>query len=1014
MSDIGEYNDINEECMELPESQSGQTVMTNVSCISKNVKSRNITIYRDSNEENCMDNVANKYYSELYSNNVNSELEKTHAQDMSMELTAPISASLLSSHLYAEEQEEQKHNDINNLDTNYTTSCNNVSMEITNAVPIFMKSATSDLGIPKQISITLQNCENTKWNAANTRNTISSTILQSNIVSENIISEHTSDLNYANDSMILTSAIQPFIDVTDTDTCYTNNTAFSTSMEMIVPTKVDEKNICNENIVKGNDLRKDQYYATDKTEVFNDSPMEMTKQNFRVNEPISRDDRTIFFHNISMEMTNTMSTKSKQEITGTFTCKSLSEENAHGRKDINISACFNEGTGTLFKSMELAETVPLYHKRMFHAAHAQSVNKSTCSDHKNNRTKFFNDESMEITKSINILPSNIDKENLKIHESISRNDKTMLFHNVSMEMTTAVSSRNRGEITSPITCKSISKEHTNKEKDMNSSTCFNEGTKLLCKSMEFTEVVPISLHDEETFNTIHTTQATSFSQTLSKTYLPTENSTGVAFQIDTIANKTIQDISMEITAAVPSTLHLTQNEKINKTENLIISKDNKFQHLTNNHQTESRKNITKENFTISKEIVEIKNIRHDELSNTFVTQSPLDNLVHSLDVNLENSNSKIRMSDENGRPYPKRIRSSFMEVQSSQENDVHSFPNTNINYVNDIECNECFIKNMIDHTQVPDSNRRDSLNEIDEYSFLRKSLPYLENSLEELQSIKPPSFVCSDSEEENSFHKIQHELTSSTITDIPVSNTSNQLIINNVAESKCLINSRENVANDFTILREKEKPINIENNQVENCHGNTIMDKIEDNQETNCQVITKTIISDDQFNKSNYYMTENINEQSILLMNANEEKTVAVQNVNHCTSLIIKQIEVIDEDQVDERTYIQKRINEDAKLQNNIKEKRQFSNKKRQEIEECSDHFESTGTIIKNQISPEEHGKNLNSEEIQQNIEQKDECTTERLVTEHVNTIEDVKNISLAEQDPFLTLSQKFETYVAR
>jgi len=49
-------------------------------------------------------------------------------------------------------------------------------------------------------------------------------------------------------------------------------------------------------------------------------------------------------------------------------------------------------------------------------------------------------------------------------------------------------------------------------------------------------------------------------------------------------------------------------------------------------------------------------------------------------------------------------------------------------------------------------------------------------------------------------------------------------------------------------------------------------------------------------------------------------------------------------------------------------------------------------------------------------MEQKDdECATEGLVmAQYGNTIEDIKNESLIEQDPFLTLLQKFETHAAR
>jgi len=667
-------------------------------------------------------------------------------------------------------------------------------------------------------------------------------------------------------------------------------------MEMImVPSKMNEKKVNNEITVKEKALTKDQ---TDKTEIFNDVLMEMTKplgitlfsnvcnkENISVDESISIDDRTMFFHNVSMEMTKTMSTKNKQEITRRIIYKS-SEENTDNKKDINRSDCFNEKTLTLCKSMEFTEdlSVPSCQEKMFHAAHVVHSNKSTCEIEKNDKTKFFNDASMEITKSVSVAPLNIDKANLKIDELISKNDKTVLFADVSIEMTTAIS---RKEITQPI-CKSISKENIHEEKDRNDSIYFNEGTKLLYKSMEFTEVVPISLHEItfSTTDTTHPTQSISFSQTLSKTIsIPAENSARVSCQTDVVASETIQDISMEITTAVPSTLHFTQDVKVNETENLIISKNNEFQHLmTNNNLTELREDVTKENFTIPREIVEAENIRHDELSNISITQSPLNN---SLSTNSENASGKKRMSDDNKKSYSKRIRNSFMEIQSSQVHslsDVHSF--SGVNYVNDLndieqEYNDS-VKETIDHTQISNSNLRNSLDEISKYSFSRKSLPHLEDSFEELQSIKPPSFVHLGSEEESSFHEIQHESSTSIITDISVNNISNQLIVNNIIEFNCPTNSKENIANDyFTILREKEESINTENNQTEDRHENTVMNKAENNQEIDCQAIIKTIINDNQLNKSNYHMTKNINEKSVLSMNTKVEKIVIIQDLNY-------------------------------------------------------------------------------------------------------------------------------------
>ncbi|XP_025074453.1 uncharacterized protein LOC105428845 [Pogonomyrmex barbatus] len=692
------YNDKNEEHIELLDEKSyRQTVITNASHISKNIKPNNIIIYKDSDEEDYTNKVA-KNYSELCPNNT-SKLNETHIQDLSMELTTPISF-LISANSHIEKQKTQKDDIINNIDTNYTSNYNNISMEITEAVPMSTMSVTSDLRIFKQIPMISQNCEETNGNVANNDHNVFSTAfnlqsdivskdivseqiqncedtkgdvanndhnifstafnLQSDIVSIDIISEQIQNVNCANDSMILTSVIQSSRDVIGTDTCHTNNVIVNNLMKATsISPKIYEKNTCNENVVKGNDLRKDQ---TDKTEIFNDIQMEMT--------------------------------------------------------------------------------VP--------------VN--------------------------TILSSNIyNKKNLKVDEPIFTNDKTT-FLNLSMEMTKAVSTKSRQEITDTITCESLSKENIHSEKDKG-TICLNEETRILHKSMEFTEVVSNSPHCEKIFNIIHTTRS---SEKLPKTYLSAEKSTSTTFQTDA-------------------------------------------------------------------------------------------------------------------------------------------------------------------DTRISDSNLRDSLNEINRCSFLRKSL---ENNLVELQSITPPSFECPDSEEENSSHQVQSEFQLPVVTDVSINNISDRLIINNVTETKYPIDSRKSVANDyFTNLTEKEESIN---NQTEDCYKKIIVDKIEDNQEVDCQETAKTIIDDNQLNESNCYITENkeMNEESILLTNTKNEEIMTMENINlNCTSLISTEIKVIDEDQINEREYTSKKVNKDTKLQDNIKIKRQYLNvEKKQEIDECDDHLNRTETVIKHQI----------------------------------------------------------------
>ncbi|KMQ96650.1 hypothetical protein RF55_3047 [Lasius niger] len=857
-------------------SQLEQNVMLNalsISHVSNNATASNIIIFRDSDEENgastnntSTNNISTKSYSESHFNNVDSELDRTCAQDLSMEFTAPVPTFLLPSHAAEQINVQKDDNTLRlNLHTNYISNCNNVSIQ---AVPTSVKPVNSDLGIFEQIS-EIQNRGNASLSTENNTHdkTIFSTNLQSNIASKNTVFKQTEDATQnVTESMVLTTVIQP--STTSTDMSCTNNTSFNTSMEITaaVSSKMYDKIISHpydENIIKKNDLRENE---TDKTE-------------------------------------------------------------------------------------------------------------------------FFNDVMMEMTKPVNVLPLIVyDKENLRMDELISKDDGTVFFQNVSMEMTNVLL-KNQEEITQPIIHKSISEESTCKEKNMDNSIGFNE------KTMEFTEAVPVSLHHERTLNTICTT---SFSQTMPKACSPVENSAESTLQADTVANKTIQHVLMEITATDSSTLHL--RDATNERENLIISEDNEFQHLTTNNLTESRKSATKENDIISREIVETTDA-HDELPNISVIPSSTNNLDHSLNAVLKN-NSRKKTLDEDEQPNPKKFCSSFMESHTIQENNVRLSPRPNDNYINDTGYNECLVKDIMDHTGLSRSNFRDNL-EISECNLLRKSL---ENNIIELQSIKPPSFILLDSDkEENSFldalheDKLQISTCDGTINNMH--NSSNQLITNNVTEYECLTESRKSVTKDnesFTILRENE-PINIENNQMEDCCRRTVANETEDNQEIDCQVIRRTIINDNRINESNYTTNvENPNEESILLtQNDKHEET----NTDHCTSPVIKESEVIDEE----------RIN-DTEPRNNIKEKEEYSDVQRLEIEQCTDHFKRT-EVIENQSNSEEYCKENLNDEVRR-MQQKEECIEERLAAEQcVSVIEDE---SFTEQDPFLLLSQKLETHGER
>lgn len=872
-SNIIIYKDSNEE-----KSASKTINAFSTTHVSKNATSSNI-IYRDSDEKSA-DNTGIKLYSELRCNNVDSELDRTSAQDLSMEFTTPVYTSLPSLPSLRAEEEINVQKDecaLNlNLNTKWIGNCNNMSSQ---AIPTSVKPVNSGLGIFEQIS-KIQNHESSNCTTGNnTHNMIFSTNLQSNIASENSVFKHIQDATQnVNESMMLTNVIQP--STTSTDICHTNNTAF----------------------------------------------------------------------NVSMEMTTAISSK-------------------------------------------------MYNKSISHPHDENIIKETNLRENQTDKTEFFNDV-MEITKPINTLPLiAYDKENLKMDELISKDDRTIFFHDVSMEMTKSL--KNQEEITRPIIHRSISEESTYKEKNMDNLNVFDEKTRLLYKSMEITEAVPVSLHHERTLNTICTAQSTSFSQTMPKARLPVRNLTDSIFQADTTANKTIQNVSMEITDTVLSTLRLTQ-DATNKRENLNISRDNEFQHLTTNNSTKLKKSATNENSIISREIAETTDT-HDELPNNFVIPSASSNLDHSLNAVSKNISSRNETFDKNEQPNSKLICKSFMESHTPQENNVCLSSRPNDIYINDIGYNECFVQNTMDHTGLSKSNFRDDLHEISECSLLKT----LGNSFEELQSIKPPSFILLDSDkEENSFSDAlckDNQISTGDRTIDNVHNSSNQLVINNVPEYEAEL--RKSVAKDnesLTVLRENES-INIENIQMEDCCRRTIANKIE---QDDCQAIRRIIINDNQVNESNHCTTnvENLHTENVLSTQNNKHGET---NTDHCKSPIIKESEIIAKEE-----YIQERINDDANPQNNVKEKEKYSDVQRLKIEQCTDHFKRI-EAIENQLNSENNCKAILNDEVRvTEMKQNEECTEERLTVERcVSANEDE---SLAEQDPFLSLSQKLETHGER
>ncbi|KAL6442101.1 hypothetical protein ACFW04_002426 [Cataglyphis niger] len=911
-SNIIIYKDSNEE-----KSASNTTNAFSTSHVSKNGTSSNIIIYRDSDKKNA-DNAGIKLYSELCCN-VDSELDKTSAQDFSMEFTTPVYTSLPSlSSLHAEEEINVQKDEcaLNlNLSTKWIGNCNNMSSQ---AVPTSVKPINSGLGIFEQISkIQKHESSNCTTENNNTHNTIFSTSLQSNIVSKNNVFKHIQDATQnVNESMILTNIIQPSI--ISTDICHTNNTAFNASMEMTtaISTKIYNKNISHphdENIIKENNLKENQ---TDKTEFFNDV-MEITKpintfpliaydkENLKMDELISKDDSTVFFHDVSMEMTKSL--KNQEEIIRPIINRSIPEESTYKENNMDNLKNFDEKTRLLYKSMEITEAVPvsLHHERTLN---------TVCTAQ---------------------------------------------------------------------------------------STSFSQ-TRLLYKSMEITEAVPVSLHHDTTLNTICTAQSTSFSQTMPKARLPVENSTELISQADTAANKTIQNVSMEITDTVLSTLCLTQ-DVTNERENLNISRNNEIQHSTTNNLIKLRKNATNENSIISREFIETTDM-HNELSNNFVIPSASSNLDHSLIAVSKNISSRNETFDKNEQPNSKKICKSFMESDTPQENNVCLSLKPNDIYINDIGYNECFVQNTMDHTGLSKSNFRDDLHEISECNLLKT----LGNSFEELQSIKPPSFISLDSDkEENSFSDAlckNNQISTGDKTIDNVHNSSNQLIINNVPEYKAELKKSITKDNESSTVLRKNESINIENIQMEDCCTRTIANKIE--QEDDCQAIRRIIINDNQVNESNHCTMniKNLHAENVLSTQNNKHGET---NTDHCKSPINKESEIIIKEQ-----YIQEKINNDANPQNNVKEKEKYLGVQRLKIEQYTDRLKRI-EAIENQLNSENNCKaNLNDEISVTEMKQNEECIERRLTVERCVSVSEDE--SLTEQDPFLSLLQKLETHSER
>ncbi|XP_014476287.1 PREDICTED: uncharacterized protein LOC106745306 [Dinoponera quadriceps] len=626
----------------------GQTILSNVS---KSTSSNIVTVYVDNDKENDSHVISNEYCPEICTNKVGSEMERTCIQDQSMELTMMIPTSSVNCDIEDNKQKDTQKDNVashQDFDTNYTTmemtkvaswrnkteiydpiskqenmyerkdmnnsitftertrslhksmditetvsvpsyhekmyniehaveslvpNCNNEPIEITQAISRSVEPIKSDLEVSRKISVIMQNCTNKRRDT--TSNSSTSPInLQAtkNIVSKRIQNDYSSSHLMPDNSIKLTSVIQSRI-VADSDTFNPNdnknNTNFNTSMEMTIalPSKIYKQNAtqpCNKSAVEENSLKENcETEGTDKTEFFNDVPMEMTR-------PISMYEKNIpYFHD-----EDTVSGK-------------------HLRKNRKISE-------------------------------------------NSDKTEFFNDAPMQMTRPINvILPMNVyDKENLRTDELMFGDNKNTFSQNTSIEMTKTISSRNGREIFNPI----IRGKNICETENENSIT-FSERTKLLCKSMDITEAVPDPWLHEKMCNIENTAKFAealiSRNTTTPRTHLPEENSARLPLQTESAVNndETIHNASMEITAAGPSIMHHIGNIKLHRTENLSVSRSNEFQRPTANDVTEFRKSEIRENVTIPRETVGTTNL-HSASSNTRVLTN---NFNYSLSSTLTNA-----------------------------------------------------------------------------------------------------------------------------------------------------------------------------------------------------------------------------------------------------------------------------------------------------------------------------------------------------------------------------------------
>ncbi|XP_020278489.1 uncharacterized protein LOC109852077 [Pseudomyrmex gracilis] len=731
--------------------------------VSKNAVSSNIFVYRDPDEEDCVSNRANK----------------TCLQNDSMELTTAIPVSLMV--LRTEEQNIIQNDDkmhSNDSHTNCTTNFNNVSMEITQAVPTFKPFINCDSNIfehsNKKVSETpikkAKTCESATYNVGN------------NNVHNDAIFGTESRTTYINDSMVLTTVIP-----TNADLICTNDPNLNMSMD--ITTAVSGKilggtapHLCSESTVAGRD-------QIERTNYFTDVPMDMTepvntlssnvcdKENLRSHGAISSNDRTMFFHNVSMEITKPVLSRNYQEVSANPITRKLTRgDNVQGEEVAGNSTCWNKDTRFLNEPMELTEVVPnvLYNERTLDATRAPLV-----SDTMQKNTPF---PAKHIAHPIDYVPPN--KVLIQSASHHSTDDAT-----------------------------------SNKLENL---------------------IIP----ENKCLVTIDRIQSPEASPTVQSTIPDLTKST---CHINTDASQ-IQDVSMEITAPLPVTSHLTRDVTLNEVED-----ENKRlqQSMTKNPARES---VTQEDQVLMETISQQTKTTHNKSSNISIVAS---------DNSDRSDKNSCETNDDNS-----------VEFQYFQENNAREASIADDN------------QRFVDTADRAKTNLKDSLNGSNECSFLRKSLPYLENS--DLQSINPPSLM--NSEEETSFPdaSVNHHRFQASTSDSQVNNkheSSEQLVTNETTVSEHPTESRKSVAKDnesFAVLRDKKESANVENGETKDRHGNVEeTSKIEDN-EVNIRTIAKANFIDSQCGESTLDTTDVQNKQiSISPINVTKDNVKSQGSMEH-------------------------------------------------------------------------------------------------------------------------------------